>query len=117
MTSDVLIQAFKKLDDLGVDATLQAELREVIEEISSNANVALDHIDEWDSTADFISTIRERFVEELGEAYPIFSVLDDTMKMSFVSRNDGKYWQFTVSKSAFLEIREVLKPSAVSSEA
>lgn len=104
MASDVLTLAFKKLDDLGIDPTLQTELREVIEEISSNPNVALDHIDEWDSTADFISTTRELFVEEIGKAYPIFSVLDDTLKMSFVSRNDGRYWQFTVTKAAFLQI-------------
>lgn len=117
MASDVLTTAFNKLDDLGIDPTLQAELREVIEEISSNSTVALDHIDEWDSTADFISTTRERFVKEVGEAYPIFSVLEDTMKMSFVSRNDGKYWQFTVTKAAFLNIIADLRSSAATREA
>lgn len=95
-----------KLDDLGVDRKLQEDLQKVIGEISSNVTVALDHSADWEASADFISTDPTLFVKELGEAYPIFSVVDDTMKMSFVSRNDGRYWQFTVTKTAFLHILE-----------
>lgn len=95
-----------KLDNLGADLKLQADLRKVIEEISSNVTVALDHSADWESSADFISTDPAAFVEELGVAYPIFSAVDDKLKMSFVSRKDGRYWQFTVTKTAFLHILE-----------
>jgi hypothetical protein len=100
------LTTLSKLDDLGVDRKLQTDLQKVIEEISSNVTVALDHSAEWEASADFISTDPAAFVEELGVAYPIFSVVDDTMKMSFVSRSDGRYWQFTVTKTAFLHILE-----------
>lgn len=102
------------LDDLGVDLKLQENFRKVIEEISSNVRVALLHIDDWDTTVDFIPVAPELFVEELGEAYPIFSVDVESLKMSFISRNDGKYWQFSVSKTSFLEILD--DPQSPSSE-
>lgn len=95
-----------QLDNLGADLKIQADLRKVIEEISSNVTVALDHSADWEASADFISTDPAQFVAELGEAYPIFSAVDDKLKMSFVSRNDGRYWQFTVTKTAFLHILE-----------
>lgn len=103
MVSDAL-STLAKLDNLGADLKIQADLRKVIEEISSNVTVALDHSADWEASADFISTDPAQFVAELGEAYPIFSAVDDKLKMSFVSRNDGRYWQFTVTKTAFLHI-------------
>lgn len=105
MTSDALAK-LNSLDDLGSDRKLQEDLRRVVDEISNNVTVALDHSGDWDASADFISTDPASFTQELGEAYPIFSVLDDKMKMSFVSRSDARYWQFTVTKTAFLHILE-----------
>jgi hypothetical protein len=104
MVSDVLAK-LNSLDNLGSDVKLQEDLRKVIGEIASNVTVALDHSGEWEACADFVSVDPADFVKELEVAYPVFSV-DYTMKMSFVSRNDGKYWTFSITKTAFLHILE-----------
>jgi hypothetical protein len=100
---------FKKLDALGSDLALQAEFRSVIEEIAKDPSIA-PHYD-WAATAEFITESASSFLKELEIAYPVYSVFPEAIKVSFLSKNDRRHWQFALKKSTFLIIRENLRNS------
>lgn len=97
---------FKELDMLGEDPALQAELRTIIAEIAEDSSLVAHY--EWNATVDGITKSAAKFLKEMDIAHPVYSVFRDAVKVSFLSKNDGRYWQFALTKSAFLYIRDIL---------
>lgn len=97
---------FKDLDRLGEDPALQAESRTIIAEIASDSSIVPYY--DWNVTAEFVTESAANFLKEMDIAHPVYSVFPEAVKVSFLSKNDGRHWQFALTKSAFLYIREVL---------
>lgn len=97
---------FKELDMLGESPALQEEFRTVIEEIANDSSIVA-HYD-WSAHAEFVTESAANFLKELDIAHPVYSVFPEAIKVSFLSKNDARHWQFALTKSAFLIIRKTL---------
>lgn len=97
---------FKELEMLGSSSALQAEFRKIIEAIAEDSSLVAHY--EWNATVDGVTKSAAKFLKEMDVAHPVYSIFRDAVKVSFLSKNNGRYWQFALTKSAFLYIREIL---------
>lgn len=97
---------FKGLDYLGEDPALQVEFRTIIAAIAEDSSLVAHY--EWNATVDGVTKSAAKFLSEMDAAHPVYSVFRDAVKVSFLSSKNARHWQFALSKSAFIYIREIL---------
>lgn len=97
---------FKNLDTLGEDLALQVEFRKIIAAIAEDSSLVAHY--EWHVTVDGVTKSAAKFLVEMNAAHPVYSVFSDAVMVSFLSSRNARHWQFVLSKSAFIYIREIL---------